>query len=130
MAPWETMRFTIGGARLQGCDEDQITARKVLRLATIEAARNIGLGDLIGSLEPGKKADVIILNISKPHLQPVFDDIIATLVSIANGNDVETVLIDGRLVVDNGKVCTVDEQQVISEGSQLTRNLYPGRRLR
>ena len=87
-------------------------ANKVLELATIDAAKVLGLEKEIGSLESGKKADVILVDMRKPHLTPSVDPI-ADLVYFANGNDVETVIIDGKVVMENRMIKTVDEQEML-----------------
>lgn len=122
MNPWDNMRFAIVGARANGCDEDGINAKKVFRMATIGAAEAIGMADSIGSLEVGKKADVLIMDLNLAHLQPIFDNVLATIVYNANGNEIDTVIIDGRAVVRAGNVVTVDEQALIREASQIAHD--------
>jgi 5-methylthioadenosine/S-adenosylhomocysteine deaminase len=92
---------------------DGITAQKLLELATIDAARVIGMERQIGSLEAGKKADATILNMKQPHLVPSLDPV-ADIVYFGKGSDVETVIIDGKVVVDNRQVKTVNEQEILS----------------
>ena len=93
------------------------SAQKVLELATIEGAKVLGLEKEIGSLEPGKKADIILVDMRKPHLTPSIDPV-ANLVYLANGNDVETVVIDGRIVVEGGKIQTVDEMEMLRRAQE------------
>lgn len=117
--PWTNMRFYLAGWRtLGGIDRKYSNASQAMRRATIEAARFIGKGDELGSLEVGKKADLLVLDVRQPHLTPMYDDVIATLVFNATGNEVETVMIDGRIVVDNFKVQTVDEMSAMEEASE------------
>jgi cytosine/adenosine deaminase-related metal-dependent hydrolase len=71
----------------------------------------------IGSLEQGKKADVILVDMRKPHLVPSVDPV-ANLVYYANGNDVETVIIDGRVVVEDRTIKTVDEQEMLRQAQK------------
>ena len=87
-------------------------AYKLLELATIEGAKVLGKEREIGSLEKGKKADITIVDMRKPHLQPSLDPI-ADLVYFANGNDVETVVIDGKVIVMEGKILTVDVREML-----------------
>ncbi|MDR2110275.1 MAG: amidohydrolase [Spirochaetaceae bacterium] len=117
MNPWTNMRIAVMGARARGMDENSMNARKVFRMATIDAAKAIGMADQIGSLEKGKKADLVIMDSRYAHLHPVFDDPIATIVYNATGLEVETVIIDGKTVVENGAVVTVDPRAVIGEAS-------------
>ena len=124
MNPWDNMRFAIAGARVKGCDEDCINAKKAFRMATIGAAKVIGMENSIGSLEVGKKADLLIMNVHHAHLQPIFDNLMATIVYNANGNEIETVIIDGQTVVKDGRMATVDEEAVLVEASKVARDLY------
>lgn len=124
MNPWDNMRFYISGWRaFGGFDENEVNARLAFKKCTIDAARLIGKENEIGSLEKGKKADVIIMDLSGAHLQPMYDqDVLATLVWNATGHEVETVLIDGRYVVKNGIVVTVDEKDVVREASDIAHS--------
>lgn len=99
-----------------------LPAWKMLRLATIEGARAIGLGEQIGSLEPGKKADLIILDLKRPHMTPVIStpvrNIAPNIVYSARGDEVETVIIDGKVIVDEGVVLTMSEEEVIADAQK------------
>jgi 5-methylthioadenosine/S-adenosylhomocysteine deaminase len=121
MNPWSNMRLAIFGARADGMDEDGINARKAFRMATIGAAECIGMADQIGSLEPGKKADFLLMDLRRPHLQPIFDDILATIVYNATGLEIDDVYIDGRAVVSNGEIVTVDGPAVIDEAAAVAK---------
>lgn len=93
-----------------------------LRMATIEAAKAIGLDDEVGSLAVGKKADIIIIDMEQPNLTPVLFDpirnIVPNLVYSAKGNEVETVIIDGQIVMENRVLKTIDEKEVIRQAQQ------------
>lgn len=117
MDPWDNMRFTIAVARLFGCSEDTINAPKALKMATIEAARALGLSEDIGSIEEGKKADIITIDLNQPHLRPL-NEIIPTIVYNASGRDVRDVIIDGKHIVQDGIVTTLDELRVVEEGQK------------
>ena len=78
-------------------------ARTCLKMATIEGARSIGLHQSIGSIEPGKKADIILLDISKPHLVPMYDPY-SSLVYSAKSSDVSLVMVDGIVRVKDGQL--------------------------
>jgi cytosine/adenosine deaminase-related metal-dependent hydrolase len=93
-------------------DRSYLPPGKLLEMVTIDAARALGWEDEIGSLEPGKKADIIVVNLRQPHLMPNFMPV-HRLVYEAVGNDVETVIVDGRLILDHGKVLTVDEDAAL-----------------
>lgn len=91
---------------------------KILRMATIEAARALCMEDTIGSLREGKLADLIILDLSGPQMNPIYErpirNLVPNLVYSALGNEVESVMIDGNFVIENGRLTTGDEGAIIS----------------
>lgn len=99
-----------------------ITAFEVLKMATINGAKMMGLADEIGTVEVGKKADLILIDIKKPHLYPN-NDIITNLVYSANGADVETVIIDGNVVMENRIMNGIDEQEIYREIDEIAQRL-------
>jgi 5-methylthioadenosine/S-adenosylhomocysteine deaminase len=99
-------------------DPTVLAAGAVLRMATIDGACALGLGDRIGSLEPGKQADVIILDTRKPHLVPMYHPV-SQLVYAARGSDVETAVINGRVVMENGRILTFDVEQAMEEVNRI-----------
>ena len=100
-----------------------ITMSTALRLQTIEAAKALGIGNVVGSLEPGKKADVIIINPDVINLTPVLlsplTNIPQNIVSTATGNEVETVIIDGKIIMEDFEIKTFDERKVIDDAQKL-----------
>jgi len=93
-------------------DVSVLPAGKVLEMVIIDAARALGLEHDLGSLEPGKKADVILIDMFKPQLVPA--NMPAHRVAyFANGNDVDTVIINGEVLMENRQVKTVNEAEVI-----------------
>jgi 5-methylthioadenosine/S-adenosylhomocysteine deaminase len=124
MNPWDNMRSGIEGARIQGVDVNGIHAKMAFRKSTIEAAEALGMENEIGSLEKGKKADLLIMGLEYAHLQPIFDDILATIVYNATGMEIETVMIDGKTVVSDGKVTTVDEKSVMKDAVGYAHEYY------
>jgi 5-methylthioadenosine/S-adenosylhomocysteine deaminase len=103
-------------------DPTVLPAWKMLRIATIEGARAMGLGTEIGSLETGKKADLIILNMKMPHMMPLISspvrNIAPNIVYSARGDEVETVIIDGEVVLDEGELKTMDEEKILHEAQE------------
>ena len=91
-----------------------ITAETALELATISGARALGLGDEIGSIEPGKKADLALYDTRRAEWATLFNPV-NSLVYNADGRSVHTVLVDGRVVVENHTPLFVDEQALIAE---------------
>ena len=96
---------------------ESLPARQALRMATVNGARALGLESELGSLEVGKKADVIILRLSELHTSPLTGDLISTVVYAASSANVETVMIDGNLVMKDRKLLTLDERAVIAEAN-------------
>jgi 5-methylthioadenosine/S-adenosylhomocysteine deaminase len=99
-----------------------LPAAQLLRLATMGGATALGLADEIGSVEVGKRADLILLNLNRLHTTPTPDPI-STIVYAAEAADVETVLIDGRIVMRDRTLLTLDETEVISEARNEAREL-------
>ncbi len=99
-------------------------AWKVLRMATIEAAQALCLGDKVGSLKEGKLADLIIIDLSAPQLNPIMEapvrNLIPNLVYAARGSEVESVMIDGRLVVEDHELKTADEREIHPSGGRIS----------
>jgi cytosine/adenosine deaminase-related metal-dependent hydrolase len=95
-----------------------IPATLTLRLATIEGARALGLEAEIGSLEIGKRADVVIVGLDGLHSTPRSAEVASAIVYAAQPADVRTVLIDGELVMDQRKFLTLDEETVIAEAQK------------
>jgi 5-methylthioadenosine/S-adenosylhomocysteine deaminase len=93
-----------------------LPALTALRMATNGGARALGLADQIGSVEVGKRADLQLVNLNRLHTTPQPDPI-STIVYAAEAGDVETVIIDGRIVMRDGELLTLNEQDVIAEAS-------------
>jgi cytosine/adenosine deaminase-related metal-dependent hydrolase len=93
-------------------DPDVLPAGKVLEMTTIDAARALGMEEEIGSLEPGKKADIILIDMAQPHLYPA-NMPLYRVAYFANGNDVETVIVNGDVLMLNRQVNTVDVSTVL-----------------
>lgn len=93
-------------------DENVLPAGKALRMVTIDAARALGLDQMIGSLEVGKRADVILVDLNRPHLTPT-TMLPHQLAFYANGNDVDTVIVNGMILMEHRHVKTVDVQSIL-----------------
>ena len=94
-----------------------LPALDVLRMATIEGARALGLDREIGSIEVGKLADLILINAGRLHTAP-HPDPVSTVIYAATASDVETVIIDGRTVMREGELLTINEQEVIKDAGE------------
>ena len=95
-----------------------LPAARALRLATIDGARALGLETEIGSLEIGKRADVIVVDLDQSHSSPQRDDVISALVYSAGSSDVRTTIIDGRVVMRDGGLLTLNEADVIVDANR------------
>ncbi len=103
-------------------DPSLLKSKEVVWMATRGGAAVLGLGSQIGSLEVGKKADIILINLDKPHLVPMYD-VYSHLVYTVNGADVETVLVDGKVLMENRKIKTVDEEEIIHRAQAFAKRL-------
>lgn len=94
-----------------------VDAKTILKIATINGAKVLGLDDKIGSLEKEKFADIIIIDFNKPHLSPVYD-YYSHLVYTTKSSDVETVIVNGKILMENRKLLTVNEKEVIAKATE------------
>ena len=124
MDPWTNMRTAVMAARMAGCPNHLPDAHMALRLSTIVPAQALGLGDRIGSLEAGKQADVILMDLRSPNLTPVFDDPVATIVYNANRHDVDSVWVAGKPLVEHKRLLPAEESWVLSEGQKAASSIY------
>jgi 5-methylthioadenosine/S-adenosylhomocysteine deaminase len=99
-------------------DPTVMDARTVLRMATVEGAKALGMGDIIGSIEEGKKADIIVVDIHKPHLTPMYHPY-SHLVYAARGSDVSHSIINGRLVMKEARITTMDQEWIMAQARKL-----------
>ena len=86
-------------------------------MASQGGANALGHGDILGSVEEGKKADLILLNIDQPHITPS-QNLVNTIVDAANGHDVTDSIINGKIVMKNRKVLTLDEERIRFEAEK------------
>ena len=116
------MKLTALFNKIRYGDPTVMPAWEVLRMATIEGARALGLDDRTGSLEAGKEADLILVDLTEPNLSPVLQDpirnIVPNLVYAGSGHEVKTVMVAGRLLVEDGRLLSVDETAVVSAAQE------------
>jgi 5-methylthioadenosine/S-adenosylhomocysteine deaminase len=93
--------------KVKSLDPTVMNAETVCRIATIGGAKVLGLDKLIGSIETGKKADIILLDMNQPHLTPLYN-CYSQLVYAARGADVKTSIINGRIVMRDRHLLTID----------------------
>ena len=111
---WSVLRLTTGLYRGIAEVELAVSTRRVLEMATIDAARSLGLGDQIGSLTPGKRADVVLVRQHDVATAPVVD-VPNTLALATGAENVDTVIVDGRIRKYGGRLIDIDEARVVRQ---------------
>jgi 5-methylthioadenosine/S-adenosylhomocysteine deaminase len=114
---FEAMRQAAFQQKLVTMDPTAITAAEALEMGTLGGARALGRGRRLGSLEPGKLADVIIVSMSRPRQQPLFDPV-SQIVYASRGDDVATTIVNGQVLMRDRKVLTLDSARVISDAGK------------
>ena len=119
------MRAGIMIPRARSGDVAMLSGYDALRMATLGGARALGMEREIGTLEAGKKADVIVLDVSKPWCQPIYPpNLVSNIVWNANGSDVSDVFVDGEQIVKGGEVTTVDRLAIQKETQRRANLLW------
>ncbi|WP_405642833.1 amidohydrolase [Streptomyces sp. NBC_00019] len=111
---WESMALTALIQKSTTGDPRWLTSRQALHHATLQSARAVGLGDTLGTLAPGRRADIVLVDLTGPHTQPVHD-LAATLVHSARSSDVRTTIVDGRILMRDRELLTLDVAEVVRE---------------
>ncbi|WP_369388574.1 amidohydrolase [Streptomyces sp. CG1] len=111
---WESMTLTALIQKATESDPRWLTSRQALHHATLQSARAVGLGGSVGSIAPGRRADIILVDLTGPHTQPVHD-LAATLVHSARASDVRTTVVDGRILMRDRHLLTLDLPAVVGE---------------
>lgn len=111
---WESMALTALIQKSTTGDPRWLTSRQALHHASLQSARAVGLGDVVGSIAPGRRADIILVDLTGPHTQPVHD-LAATLVHSARSSDVRTTIVDGRVLMRDRELLTIDVGAVVRE---------------
>jgi 5-methylthioadenosine/S-adenosylhomocysteine deaminase len=123
MDPFDAMRFGIVSARLLTGDAVFLSAWEALWRFTGGAAEALNWEDRVGSVEPGKKADMILIDVDQPHLAPMREPV-PTIVYNASGRDVTHVMIDGEFVVKDRRLCRADVGQLVADGQEAADRLW------
>lgn len=108
---WEEMRTAAFLQKVSTQNPLSLPAYEVLRMATVEGARALGLAGELGVIREGALADLIVVDMQRPHLQPL-NDVVAALVYSAKSSDVEMVMVDGRMLVEEHRVVGVDLERL------------------
>jgi 5-methylthioadenosine/S-adenosylhomocysteine deaminase len=109
-------------AKITKMDPLALNAKAVVEMATIDGARALHMEKEIGSLEAGKKADLILISLDEPNAVPMYD-IYAQVAYALKGSDVETVLIGGRIVMSNRKLLTVNEEEAMAKAREYKKTI-------
>ncbi len=121
------MKLASLALNMKNQDPTKMPTWKVLRMATIEGAEAIGLDQEIGSLEQGKKADLILVDLRKPSMMPVLRDpvrnIVPNLVLSARGDEVAISVIDGQVVYEDGRITTIAEGELLESIQQVSEEV-------
>jgi 5-methylthioadenosine/S-adenosylhomocysteine deaminase len=119
----DALRITRLLQRTHPTDPTAITPEQAVRMATIDGAKSLGLDDIIGSIEPGKHADLIFIDYEEAaHTVPTHD-VLVQLVHSVKGADVGSAMVDGRFILRDRKMLTVDEPAVLKAAASAGRNL-------
>jgi 5-methylthioadenosine/S-adenosylhomocysteine deaminase len=119
---WEEMRLAALLQKVDRMDPEALPAAAVLRMATIGGATAIGLGESVGSLEAGKRADLIQVEFDDVHHVPTFD-VLSHLVYVTDEQDVATVVVDGAVLVRDGEFRSIDTGRVAKEAKALAARI-------
>lgn len=101
-----------------------ISAQNVLRYATINAAKAVGLAGQIGEIQAGMKADLVLMNLNEPQFRP-YNNIASSLVYAANGGEVETVLVNGEVLMENREMKTLDAEKIYYHCAKIMERVNP-----
>ena len=119
---FEEMRVAAYMQKVSHKKSSCINAYDVLKMATIEGAKVLNLDNQIGTIEVGKKADIVIVDLNKPHMQPL-NDVCSALVYSSIGQDVCYTIVNGKIVMENRKIVGLDENEVIEKCNKILKEL-------
>ena len=121
------MKLTAILNKVRYADPEVMPAWKVVRMATIENARVLGIDDAVGSIREGKDADLILIDLKQPTLAPLYTkpmrNFIPNLVYSARGHEVDTVMVKGRILVENKKAITFHVEEILEEAQRFADDI-------
>ncbi|MFT5483933.1 MAG: 5-methylthioadenosine/S-adenosylhomocysteine deaminase [Halieaceae bacterium] len=126
---WEEMRLASLLQKVSGMDPKALSAATVLRMATRGGAEAVGLADQVGSIETGKRADIIQVSFDDVHFIPTYN-VISHLVYVADEQDVSSVVVDGKLLMYDGEMLTIDTERVRREATRLAAKIQKSLNIR
>jgi 5-methylthioadenosine/S-adenosylhomocysteine deaminase len=103
-------------------DPTVLDSKTVLLMATKKGAEILGLGDKVGSIKRGKKADLVIADLDKPHLTPIYD-IYSHITYSMRAGDIETVMVNGKIVLENRRLTTMDEAEIMATSREWQKKI-------
>jgi 5-methylthioadenosine/S-adenosylhomocysteine deaminase len=119
---FDTMKSTSLLQKVHHQDAGIIEPYSVLRMATAGGAKALGLLPLCGTVEVGKRADLILLDIDTPHTQPM-NEIFSQIVHCAKASDVRTVLVNGAVLMRDRNLTVLDQEKILADGKSANRDL-------
>ncbi len=122
---WEEIRLAAFLHKVDTMDPKVMPAGRVLHMATAGGARAIGLGDQVGSLTVGRRADLIQVSLADLSFQPMYD-VVSHLAYVADEHDVTTVIVDGRLLMREKKVLSIDEERLRRQVAEISARIRAG----
>lgn len=114
----ENMRMALVAGRIRNHCVVEPKPEEILTMATLNGAKALHMEEKLGSLEEGKLADIVIIDYDNLHMTPC-TNVVGNLVHLGLGNDVETVIVDGKIVVDQGKVLAIEEKEVMRDARRI-----------
>lgn len=120
---WEEMRLAALLQKVTEMDPQVLPAKSVLNMATLGGAQAVGLSDSIGSLEKGKRADIIQVSTQDVHFVPIYDPI-SHLIYVADEQDVSSVVVDGKILMRDRQMLTLDTQRIKREANALAARIH------
>lgn len=115
----EEMRFAALLPKVVHYDSEAVDAATALRMATVNGAQALGLGDITGSLEVGKSADLIVVNMNASNMQPVYDEYSAVVYAM-NSKNIRSSMVNGEWIMRNREVLHIDKEQAIENLKNIT----------
>lgn len=122
---FEEIRAATWLQKLDYGDPTKLPAIDALRMATVGSAELLDIGHEVGTLEIGKKADIILIDLRKPHLQPIHN-INSLLAYCANGSDVDTTIVNGKVLMRGRQLLTIDEDELLKQVSLRSKRIVDG----
>ena len=119
---WEEVDSAAKMHKLELLDPTVLDAETAFRMATLGGAEAIDLDHEIGSLEVGKRADLVVVGLDGPHQQPLYD-LMSSLVYATKGSDVRSVVVNGKILLENGSFLTLDRDQIFEQARQFSERL-------